>query len=190
MPVVRRSVALAIMLLLMDLRVSGQAPLVRIDAIVTDRHGQPVEGLRLADFELRDGGVLRPLEAVDFLTSPRVRPASEFPIVTEADERRGASEPGTRVFAFFVDEFHLSPESAARAIAIVDAFIDDKVHAHDLAAVIRPADAIPTLRFTRDRARLHGVLASVSARQEEREDDAEMRCEHHAHRRCLAQHHQ
>jgi hypothetical protein len=34
---------------------------VRIDAIVTDRHGLPIQGLRMADFELRDRGV--PLSA-------------------------------------------------------------------------------------------------------------------------------
>lgn len=154
-------------------RASGQAPpasegQVRIDALVTDRHGLPIEGLRATDFELRARGVPWPLRAVDFRTSPRNRPAPVSQLVTDVDEQRAASEIGTRVFVFVLDEFHLSPgASAARAVEIVDEFIDDKVHAHDLAVVVRSSDAVPTLRFTRDRARLHGVLASVSGLKED-----------------------
>ncbi len=125
----------------------GQVPLpgdgqVRIEAIVTDRHGQPIQGLRVSDFEIRDRGTRLPLQAVEFHTSPRSSPAAVSPIVTALDEERAARETGTRVFALFLDEFHISPgASAARTVEVVDSFIDEKVHAHDLAAVIRPLDA-------------------------------------------------
>lgn len=143
--------------------VAGQ---VRIDAVVTDRHGQPIQGLGLADFELRDGGTRRALTAVDFRVSPRHRPAVPGSIATPQDEARAARETGTRVFAFFFDEFHISPGmSAARAADTIGGFIEEKLHPHDLAAVIRPEDDVSAVRFTRDRAASRGVLASISGRK-------------------------
>ena len=139
---------------------------VRIDAVVTDRNGQPIPQLELADFELLDGGTPQALTAVDYRISPRHRPELPEAIVTSEDEARAARETGTRVFAFFFDEFHISSGmSAARAADTIGAFIEEKLHAHDLAAVIRPEDDVSAVRFTRDRTIARGVLASVSGRK-------------------------
>ena len=146
----------------------GNAPAAWIDAVVVDSRGMPIRGLRLSDFELREDGAPRRLLAVEYRTNPRNSPHQVSPIVTELDEERAAREPGVRVFAFYLDEFHVGPgASAAHAADIVASFIDDKVHERDLAAVLRPLDPIGSVRFTRDRARLHGAIASLSGRKGE-----------------------
>lgn len=139
---------------------------VRIDAVVTDAQGRPVLNLRPADFELLENGASRPLTAVELRTPARPDTAEARPVATEEDEARAARQPGTRVFAFLLDEFHVTPgANAERARAAVSRFIDEQLQPQDLALVMRPLDAVTGLRFTRDRTALHAAIAQVSFRK-------------------------
>ena len=147
---------------------TAERQLIRLDVVVANHLGHPIQDLRPSDFELRVDGVRRPIRDVTLRTSERLGKDPAPPITTAADEERAAKERGTRVFAFFLDEFHISPGPAAgRAADVVAAFIDEKLHERDLAAVIRPLDAVGSIRFTRDRALLHGALVSFSGRKAE-----------------------
>jgi VWFA-related protein len=142
------------------------APSVRIDAVVTDPQGGAIVGLRASDFELREEGSSRPISAAEFRWVPRHSTVDVLPIHTRLDEERAARQPGTRVFAFFLDEFHVSPgASADRAREAVASFLDEKMYERDLAAVIRPLDSVSSVRFTRDRSVLHGSLDGFTARK-------------------------
>jgi VWFA-related protein len=139
---------------------------VRLDVVVTGAQGHPVEGRRASDFDVREDGVRRPLTAAEFRWIHRNSPVEVRPIETRLDEEREARQPGARVFAFVLDEFHVSPgASARRARAAVASFIDDKMYERDLAAVVRPLDSVSSVRFTRDRAILHGGLAAFTGRK-------------------------
>jgi hypothetical protein len=139
---------------------------VRIHAVVTGPHGHAIVGLRASDFEVREEGAVRPVSAAEFRRVPRHSTAAVFPIKTRLDEERAARQPGTRVFAFFLDEFHVSPgTSADRARKAVADFVDEKVYERDLAAVIRPLDPISSVPFTRDRALVHGGLTAFQGRK-------------------------
>jgi VWFA-related protein len=139
---------------------------VRLDVIVSNRQGHLVFGLRPSDFELLEDGSPRPISTLEVRTIPLVSRADTSPIESASDEQRAAGQPGTRVFAFFLDEFHVSPgASAERARDVVAHFIDEKVGPQDLAAVIRPQDSVTAVGFTRDRALLHGVIGAFSGRK-------------------------
>jgi VWFA-related protein len=138
---------------------------VRIDAVVTDPQGRPILNLRASDFELLENGAPRSLTAAEFRTSARAD-ASAGALVTEADEERAARQPGTRVFAFFVDEFHLTPGvNGERAREAVARFIDEQLQPQDLAIVMRPLDAVTGIRFTRNRTALHAAIADLTFRK-------------------------
>ena len=139
---------------------------VRIDAVVTDNRGRPVPGLRASEFQLIENGTAQTLTDVEFRTVPEAAAATISAVATEADEVRAARQPGTRVFAFFLDEFHVTPgESADRARDAVSRFIDEQLQPQDLAVVLRPLEPLNGLRFTRDRAALHTALAAFSGRK-------------------------
>jgi VWFA-related protein len=141
-------------------------PPVRIDAVVTDPQGGAIVGLRASDFELREDGASRPISAAEFRWVPRHSTVDVLPVETRLDEERAARQPGTRVFAFFLDEFHVSSgASADRAREAVASFLDEKVYERDLAAVIRPLDSVSSVRFTRDRSVLHGSIAGFAGRK-------------------------
>lgn len=139
---------------------------VRIDAVVTDQKGRPILDLRPSDFELIEHGAPRPFTGVELRAAARAESAAAGPIETEADEIRAARQPGTRVFALFLDEFHVTPgESAERTREAVSRFVDEQLHPQDLALVMRPLDSVTGLRFTRDRATLHAAIAGFSGRK-------------------------
>ena len=126
---------------------------VGIDAVVTDNRGRPVPGLRASEFQLIENGTAQTLTDVEFRTVPEAAAATISAVATEADEIRAARQPGTRVFAFFLDEFHVTPgESADRARDAVSRFIDEQLQPQDLAVVLRPLEPLNGLRFTRDRS--------------------------------------
>jgi VWFA-related protein len=138
----------------------------RIDAVVTDQQGRPILNLRPSDFELLENGAPRPLTSVELRTPARPDTAAARPIETEEDEERAARQPGTRVFAFLLDEFHVAPgANAERARAAVSRFIDEQLQPQDLALVMRPLDAVTGIRFTRDRTALHAAIAELSFRK-------------------------
>src|SRR6476646_9918103 len=90
---------------------SDPAP-IRIDAVVTDANGRPIVDLRPTDFELREDGVVRPLDAVELRMLPKAGDVVQS-IQTESGEEQAAKKPGARVFAFVLDKFHVSAGAAA-----------------------------------------------------------------------------
>ena len=144
---------------------STQVAAVRIDAIVTDSNGRPILDLRPSDFELIENGVSRPIQGAQLRTLPKdAIPAA--PVPSDADQEQIAKQPGTRVFAFFLDEFHVTPGPGVdRARAAINEFIDQNLLPQDLAVVMRPLDNVTAIRFTRDRAALHGAVDAFTGRK-------------------------
>ncbi len=140
---------------------------IRIDAVVTDAKGQPILDLKPGDFELRENGVLRPLATVELRTVQRAAAAADVsPIESDSDETRAARQPGTRVFALFLDEFHVSPGvNADRVRTALGTFVDSQLRPGDLATVVKPLDSLASLRFTRDRAALRSAIDSFTGRK-------------------------
>jgi VWFA-related protein len=140
-------------------------PEVRIDAVVTDRNGRPILDLKPGDFELVENGVTLKLGGVELRTPPR--PAGlGAPPVTGGPAGEGAREAGARVFAFFLDEFHVA--AGAESATVRDAvtrFVDERLRPGDLAAVLKPLDAVTTVELTRDRDRLRSAIASFEGRR-------------------------
>jgi VWFA-related protein len=136
---------------------------VRIDAVVANPQGVPIQNCRLSDFELLEDGVPKPIASAELRTLPGFSPADTSPIESAADEERAAREPGTRTFVFFMDELHVpAGASAERARQELAVFVDSKIHARDIAVVLKPRDPVQSIRFTRDRALLHGAIAGFS----------------------------
>ena len=103
-------------------------PTIRVDAVVTDSAGRPLAGLTASDFELRSGGVLQPIDAVEF---------------------RAAAAP--RTFAIFLDEFHVSPADGVAVRATVLRFLDEHVRASDRVVIMKPLDSQLSIDATSDR---------------------------------------
>ncbi|MGH9139553.1 MAG: VWA domain-containing protein [Vicinamibacterales bacterium] len=141
--------------------------LVTVDVTVTDARGRTLADLKPSDFELREGGTLLPLESVRRV---RVDPASpgETPvrIQSAADERLAAGQEEARLFAIFLDEYHVaSGAETDRVRETLRRFVDRDVSPHDLIVVMKPLDSLLTIRLTRDREAVRQTIEGFEGRK-------------------------
>jgi VWFA-related protein len=122
----------------------GAAP-VRLDAIVTDAAGRRVLTLEPSDFDVTVNGVAQALTGLDVRTPPR-----------------------PRVFALFLDEYHVSPGLATERVReSLTRFIDTQLRPSDRVAVIKPLQPVSAIRFTDDRQILKDAVASFAGRKDD-----------------------
>jgi VWFA-related protein len=164
---VRAILVASAVLVALTLRVVAQAPqpsqppvfrggtnLVQVDAIVTDESGLPLTDLTAADFELFDDGKLVTIDRVRFLgAAPYTGDATLAPIRTHDDEEREASRDDVRLYAIFLDDYHVRRMGELRVIEPLLAFVR-QLPATDLVGVFYPLDSVTDVSFSRDRDRV------------------------------------
>ena len=111
--------------------------LVRIDAVVLDKDGQPVTGLTAADFEVEDGGKPQAITSFEpvVVRGPRVTAADEPPRLSAA--RLRAPSEG-RCVLLFVDDIHLTPPVAERVRLSIRKFLGTDVREGDWVTLVAP----------------------------------------------------
>ena len=153
---------------------------VRLDVIVTDKSGKPMTNLKPSDFAIVESGVTQTLDSAVLtskLAATPAGPADVRPVAAAGVhvspgeppsklEERLAREPGARVFAIYLDEFHVSAGASSQRVRdAVGRFIDEELRPSDLAVVMKPLDHLDAIRFTRDRDALKAGLASFAGRR-------------------------
>lgn len=114
---------------------------VRVATVVTDRQGNLVSGLSLADFELRENGVVQQLVAVE------------------------SRRPEPRRLAILLDEFHVDAADSARVRDAATEFVTAHMRPDDTAVVLKPLDPLTTIRLSGDRAAILAAIASFEGRK-------------------------
>ena len=138
-----------------------------IDLSATDARGRRVEDLKAADFELREEGALVPIESVR-LVKAAVQAGGQTPgaIQTAADERAAAATDEARLFAIFLDEYHVATgANTERVRAALRQFIDREVQPRDLVVVMKPLDSVFAIRLTRDRDAARRLVEAFDGRK-------------------------
>ena len=100
---------------------------VRVDVVAEDRAGRPVENLTASDFEVVESGSRRDVSSVTFIrASGALEPGAPVqPIESASDEQSEAAKDGTRLFAIFLDEYHVTPgDGAAQARTLLSGFVE------------------------------------------------------------------
>ena len=143
---------------------------VHLDVFATDARGRTIDDLKLADFELREDGTSQALEAVRFVREAEAQDPAPAPIQSVEDERAAAAAGGARLFAMFLDEYHVSAgASTDRAREALLRFVDRDLAPRDLVAVMKPLDSIFAIRLTGDREAVRESVRSFAGRKGEYE---------------------
>ena len=145
---------------------ASAARLVTIDLVATDARGRAIPDLAAADFELREEGTLLPLESVRFVRAMPADASGVRQIQTTADERQAAARDEARLFAIFLDEYHV--QAGANADRVRDSllrFVDHDLSPQDLIVVMKPLDSLLAIRTTRDRAVSRAAIESFGGRR-------------------------
>jgi VWFA-related protein len=139
---------------------------VRVDAIVTDKQGNPVVDLKQTDFDVLEDGKPQTIETFRFVKADGAAPVeAQRPIRTRADEETAAANEDSRIFVFFLDDYHvrLGNSMAARK-PLVD-FVQNSIGANDLLAVMYPLTPIDAVTLTRDHQSVIRVLSTFEGRK-------------------------
>jgi VWFA-related protein len=180
---VRRISIASALLVALTLRLSSQSPpaaggqppqppvfrggtnLVQVDAIVTDESGRPLTDLTVADFEVFDDGKPVPIDRVRFLgAAPYAGDSTLAPIRTHEDEEREASRDDVRVYAIFLDDYHVKRMEELRVVEPLLAFVR-QLPATDLVGVFYPLDSVTDVNFSRDRERVIKAIRAFIGRR-------------------------
>jgi len=149
-----------------------ETSLVQTDVMVFDKQGRFVEGLKPEQFQLRINKTPRDISFFEMVRSggyttqsneakneqPNTGATTPKPANPLADAQR-------RSIIFFVDDYHLAPDSLSRTRAALLDFIDNRVRANDLIAITSPSGQVGFLQqFTANKDALRSAVARLSYR--------------------------
>ena len=136
---------------------------VRVDVIVTDKKGEPVDDLTVADFEIREDNAVQAVEQFKLIRVDRAqRPADEplREIRDRDDVEREAAYDDVRLFVIFFDDYHTRDMNAVSVRKHLHEFVQRQISPKDLVAIMYPLSPLDTVSFTRNPA----VIASAIER--------------------------
>jgi VWFA-related protein len=141
--------------------------IVRVDASVVDRNGDPVSDLTADDFEIREDGVLQAISSFKYVVADG-RPTDDrsLPIRSQLHAASEAERDDVRTFLVLWDEYHIGEfESEYRgreafAKAALTAFGET-----DLVGLMDQLTPISAIEFTRDRRGLADRFRKLEGRR-------------------------
>ncbi len=134
---------------------------VRVDAIVTDDDGNSILDLTQDDFRVFEDEVEQTIESfrlveVTGVPDPALPPPSS--IRNEYDQEREAARPDSRIFVFFLDDYHVRDGNAIRMRSTLVEFIETQLRPTDLVGVMYPLTPIMDVQLTRNHAQIVRAL--------------------------------
>jgi len=151
-------------------RITARVDLVQIDAIVTDKDGKLIKGLKPANFELYEENKLQQLDALDYFDVERIETAekdsSELIVIdlntsTNPDDLRPLVRDH-RLIVLFFDMTSLQPEDLLRSTDAAKKFLKEPMSPADIVAVISLSTQFKVnANFTNDRDVLQKAVASL-----------------------------
>ncbi|MEQ1910704.1 MAG: VWA domain-containing protein [Vicinamibacterales bacterium] len=127
---------------------------VRVDVIVSDKNGNPIGDLKPEDFEVVEQGKAQSIETFKLISldGGLMSSVKEPPrqIRTDLDEEMEASRDDVRLFAFFMDDYHVRLENSMSARDQLARFVQTQLGPSDMVGVMYPLEAIAAVRMTRN----------------------------------------
>lgn len=138
---------------------------VRLDAIVTDKKGNPITDLVADDFEVRESGSLQTIRQFTRVSLPVSRSAgrSGLPLREPGPIADVSANDRDHERIYVIVFGHLAWAEAVRATKMVRRFLDEYFDEGDLAAVVT-LDRSGPMRFTNDRTFLMNEANAFVAR--------------------------
>jgi VWFA-related protein len=139
---------------------------VRVDAIVTDRQGNPIGDLKATDFEVLEDGKAQTIEQFRFVKIDGTAALeTRGPIRTRQDEERAAANEDARIFVFFLDDYHVRLGNSMAVRKPLVEFMQNNLAPGDLVAVMYPLTPLDAVALTRDHQSITRVLERFEGRK-------------------------
>ncbi len=127
---------------------------VRVDVIVSDKNGASVADLKQSDFEVLEDGKPQAIENFKFIKLDGGAIPSDDgpprPIRNDDDEEREAARDDVRLFAIFLDDYHVRKENSIRVRQPIEQFVQTQLGPSDMIGLMYPLESIFNVRMTRN----------------------------------------
>ena len=141
-----------------------ETSLVQTDVMVFDKNGRFVDGLKPEQFQLKINNTQREISFFERVTSGTVVAADTQPGEPNSIDAR-KREAQRRTVIFYVDDFHLAPDSLVRTRQALLDFIDHRIGDNDLVAIVSPSGQIGFLQqLTASKDALRSAVARLNYR--------------------------
>jgi len=139
---------------------------VRVDAIVTDRQGNPVTDLKQTDFEVLEDGKSQTIETFRLVKVDGTAPVeTQRAIRSRADEEAAAANEDARIFVFYLDDYHVRLGNSMAARKPLADFVQNHLGPKDLVAVMFPLAPLDSVQLTRDHQSVIRILERFEGRK-------------------------
>src|SRR5687767_111890 len=144
----------------------ARADLVQVDVVVVDANGEPVRGLKAADFALFDRKQRQAI--VNFDEVSHARPAAatgaavRLPLVAQDVSSNQTVQSG-RLVVMVIDDLHIYKERTTRAREIATRVLEDLGHQSSMAVLFTSGEH--STQVTQDRVRLAAAVGTLKGRQ-------------------------
>lgn len=141
---------------------------VRVDVIVSDRQGNPVHDLRQEDFEITEDGkpqTIQTFKLVNVTENAGVGSDPPREVRNLIEEQTEASRDDVRLFAVFLDDYHVRLENSMRAREPIAQFIENRLQPADMAGIMYPLWSIGDVMLTRNRKDVANAIRAFQGRK-------------------------
>ncbi len=141
---------------------------VRVDAIVTDRQGNPVLDLKPEEFQLSEDNKPQKIEqfsVVKIDSETQIEAGTPTAIRSLSDEEREAARPDVRLFVLLLDDYHVKRGNDLAVRKPIVEFIQNQLSPLDMVAIMYPLTPVTELHFTRDRRSLISAVEHFEGRK-------------------------
>jgi VWFA-related protein len=146
---------------------------VRVDVIISDKAGNPVADLQASDFDVSEDGKPQKIDTfklvkLDGGTADSIKePPKE--IRNDFDEESEAARDDVRLFAIFLDDYHVRRGTSMAVRNQLSRFIDTQMGPSDMVGVMYPLEATGSVRMTRNHSAVSRGLQQFLGRKFEYE---------------------
>jgi VWFA-related protein len=140
--------------------------IIRVDATVTDRSGNPLTNLTADDFEIREDGKVQTISSFKFIAADG-QPTDDrsLPIRSQSHAAAEAAREDVRTFLILWDEYHIDPfVSALRGREALTRAVLGEFGPTDLVGVMDQLTPISAIEFSRDRRALANQVHALKGR--------------------------
>jgi VWFA-related protein len=147
---------------------------VRVDVIVSDnKTGAQIADLKETDFDVTEDGKPQKIEAFRFIKlDGGVSEAIKEPpreIKTDADEEMEAAREDVRLFAIFLDDYHVRRGTSLAVRNQLTQFVENNIGPSDMIGLMYPLEPTSAVRMTRNHSAVVRGLARFTGRKYEYE---------------------
>src|SRR6266508_1527621 len=142
---------------------------VRVDVIITDKSGNPVSDLTAADFDVAEDNKPQKIDTFKLvkLDGGRAEAMKEPPrdIRTDYDEEAEAARDDVRLFAIFLDDYHVRKGASLASRNQLSRFIETQLGPSDMIGVMYPLETTSSVRMTRNHSAVMRGLQQFEGRK-------------------------